>query len=274
MLYSVSRDTIAHVLVAIMLRNEAARRRRVLQSAIEDVKRRMARRSDAAKARFLMMVAEGDCYRTRRVVERAMGKWRGSTISGYLRCDEQTYESNFRMNRDTFDKLLGLLQSTEFVKKDEAKHARPRRSKQRRSADSAAFARAHTDPPSTRFKLAVCLYAMAQGGRFKLIGDAASVDKSTVRVWMSVFCMAVMRAVKPVYMPGKPFSPYERSAVQGKFASRRGFPDVTLACDGSHIPFYPCGDKKVKMQYRNYKGWTSLLAVAFVDSYYRFFDLG
>ena len=27
------------------------------------------------------------------------------------------------------------------------------------------------------------------------------------------------------------------------------------------------------MDYRNYKGWYSILAVAFVDSYYRFFDV-
>jgi hypothetical protein len=27
------------------------------------------------------------------------------------------------------------------------------------------------------------------------------------------------------------------------------------------------------MEYRNFKGWTSILAVAFVDSYYRFFDI-
>ena len=27
------------------------------------------------------------------------------------------------------------------------------------------------------------------------------------------------------------------------------------------------------MEYRNFKGWPSILAVAFVDSYYRFFDI-
>ena len=74
-------------------------------------------------------------------------------------------------------------------------------------------------------------------------------------------------------MPGQAFSSADRDAVQGQFASRRGVPNVTLACDGSHIAYKPCGGKKVKLQYRNYKGWTSILAVAFVDSYYRFFDL-
>ena len=47
---------------------------------------------------------------------------------------------------------------------------------------------------------------------------------------------------------------------------------MTMACDGTHIPFKPLG-KKLYLEYRNFKGWTSILAVAFVDSYYRFFDV-
>ena len=63
--------------------------------------------------------------------------------------------------------------------------------------------------------------------------------------------------------------------MQGQFASRRGIPGVSLACDGSHVPFKP-KNKAVAGDYRNYKGWTSILAVAFVDSFYRFYavDVG
>ena len=201
----------------------------------------------------------------RRVVERVRGKWRSSTLSGYLRTgDDITYRENFRMNRKTFNKLLGLLKPTSFAMCDEARFPTPVRGNKRRSPQSIAYARAHTDPPSTRYKLAVCLYAMAQGGRFKLIGDAASLGKNTVRKWMTAFCDAILQEVRPIYMPGTAFSSADRAAVQGQFASRRGFPNVTLACDGSHIPYHPLGGKKVKMQYRNYKGWTSILAVAFV----------
>ena len=62
--------------------------------------------------------------------------------------------------------------------------------------------------------------------------------------------------------------------MQGQFASRRGFPGVSLAVDGSHIPFRP-KNRSFFMDYHKYfKGWTSILAVAFVDSYYRFiFDV-
>ena len=66
--------------------------------------------------------------------------------------------------------------------------------------------------------------------------------------------------------------PQERAEVQGQFASRRGLWPCTLACDGSHIPFKP-KNKQLAVEYRNYKGWHSILAVAYVDSFYRFFDI-
>ena len=47
---------------------------------------------------------------------------------------------------------------------------------------------------------------------------------------------------------------------------------MNLACDGSHIPFTKYA-KKDANDYRNYKGWHSILTVAFVDSFYCFFDL-
>ena len=41
----------------------------------------------------------------RRTVERAAGKWRGSTIGGYLRGDNRTYLENFRCSRHHFKDL-------------------------------------------------------------------------------------------------------------------------------------------------------------------------
>jgi hypothetical protein len=275
MLYHLTNANIKALLLGFYLRQQADQRRRELQAEIAKVKRRMAQRRVQAISQIIMLISQHtEAGGPRRVVERCLGKWRGSTISGYLRGDDQTYCENFRMDRKTFDKLLELVQSTAFATVTGPKLvpmglAGGRRKRGR----TVSFARAHTDPPSTRYKLAVCLYAMAQGGRFKLIGDAAGIGKSTVRKWMVQFCEAIMTAVKPIYMPGTPYSPAEREAVRGKFASRRGVPDVAFACDGTHIPFHPRGGKKVKMLYRNYKGWTSILSVAWVDSYHRFFDL-
>ena len=274
MLSHVFLRSVRSILLATVLRDQAEKRRRALESEIDAVRSRMKKRRIAAIAHVVFLAAQDSSTgQPRRVVERVQGKWRCSTLSGYLRCDDKTYRENFRMTRRTLDKLLALMQTTSFATHDEAHFAQPVRTNARRTPESAAFARAHTDPPSTRYKLAVCLYAMGQGGRFKLIGDAASVSKNTVRKWMASFCEGILQTVRPIYMPGQAFSSADRDAVQGQFASRRGVPNVTLACDGSHIAYKPRGGKKVKLQYRNYKGWTSILAVAFVDSYYRFFDL-
>ena len=263
------------VLLLLNLRREAAKREELLQSEIDKVKRRMAKRRFSAISQLILLIAEDEHRNPRRVVQRCLGKWRGSSIGGYVRDgDDQTYHENFRMERKTFDKLLSLIEKTSFA----AVTTPPilpgmRKRAKRRSGEHVSFARAHTDPPSTRFKMAVCLYAMAQGGRFKQVGDAAGISNNTVRKYMVAFCEAVMTAVKPIYMPATPHSASEREYIRGKFASRCGIPNVALACDGTHIPYHPRGGKKAKMAYRNYKGWTSILAVAWVDSYHRFFDL-
>ena len=137
---------------------------------------------------------------------------------------------------------------------------------------SVHLARACTDPLPTSFKLAACLYAFGQGGPIKTLADACSIGKSTLRKWLNQFCSAAMTHLRPLYMPAKPFTAEERCAVAGQFASRRGIQDCILACDGSHVPFRP-SCKKTALDYKNYKGWTSILSVAFVDSYYHFFDI-
>lgn len=43
-----------------------------------------------------------------------------------------------------------------------------------------------TDPPTGRFKLAACLYAMGQGGRMKVLADACSLGVSTLRRWLEL----------------------------------------------------------------------------------------
>lgn len=142
-------------------------------------------------------------------------------------------------------------------------------------AGARRFQKAHErlDMPDLSFKVAVCMYALhGQGGPLKVLADVASIGESTLRKYLHLFVQAVISHIKPIYMPGQPFSSEDRAAVQGQFASRRGLPNVTLACDGSHVPFKP-KSKKVAMEYRNYKGWTSILTVAFVDSFYRFFEV-
>ena len=206
----------------------------------------------------------------RRVVHRALGKWRGSTLAGYLRDgDDQTYLENFRCTRVRFEALVAQLAHSRL---DTAAAATVARSTDWRKIRRAVNARAVLDPPSSRFKVAVALYSTGQGGPIKVLADVASIGVSTLRKYLEQYADACTTHLKPIYMPGTPWSDDDRKAVQGQFASRRGLAPVSLACDGTHIPFKPKG-KKLAMEYRNFKGWPSILAVAFVDSYYRFFDI-
>ena len=216
----------------------------------------------------VVMAASAAEAAPRRSVERALGKWRGSTIGGYLRGDDTTYLANFRCTKLRFDDLLAKLRGSCFASGVEHATYRPHA-----GARLTTKARSRLDPPDLRFKLAMCMYALGQqGGSTKVLADVGSIGESTLRRWLGAFARAVMTLLKPIYMPGKPYPESEREAVQDQFASRRGLHRCTLACDGSHIPFKP-KNKKVAMDYRNYKGWYSILSVAFVDSYYRFFDV-
>ena len=219
---------------------------------------------------FLCVLAsEMELKGNRRTVNRALAKWRGSTLSGYLRDgDDQTYLLNFRCTRKRFDAIVDGLRDSHLDAPPEKLPGSTDWRKVRRTAR----ARAITDPPSRRYKVAVALYATGQGGVVKVLADAASIGVSTLRKYLEQYADACTLRLKPIYMPGTPWSPEHRQAVQDQFASRRGFRPVALACDGSHIPYKPKG-KKLAMEYRNFKGWQSILTVAFVDSFYCFYDI-
>ena len=231
------------------------------------------------KTRMLLTVAArvaSEAPSSRDTVCRALGKWRGSTIAGYLwRNEGRMHKEKFRMVPALFDQLVKLLSGSQLDKSSgrvAASFAATRPATLRSGHLRVAAAQAATDPPSLEFKVACCLYVFAHGGQLSLSADAASIGESTLRHWLNIFCSSIISVLKPIYMPSKPFTEEDRAAIQGQFASRRGLPNVTLACDGSHIPFKP-PNKRVALDYRNYKGWFSILVVAFVDSYYRFFDL-
>ena len=226
------------------------------------------------------LAASESSSRANRVVPRALGKWRGSSLAGYVfRGDEKTYKEKFRMPKAAFDKLLALLTGSGFdcaLSHSDRSAALYATSGRRGSASRLRIrmvaARAATDPPCLKFKVATCMYIFARGGILEKVSDVASIGESTLRRWLHAFCAAIVEKLKPIYMPCKPFSKDERDAIQGQFASRRGLPNITLACDGTHTPFKP-PNKKVALDYRNYKGWYSLLTVAFCDSFFRFFDI-
>lgn len=62
----------------------------------------------------LQAMANSGVGQVRRVVPRALGKWRGSTLSGYLKHDDQTYLERFRATRAQLDGLVIRLQGSQL----------------------------------------------------------------------------------------------------------------------------------------------------------------
>jgi len=185
----------------------------------------------------------------RRKVQRCDGGWRGSTIGGYLyEGDTITFRKIFRMDRANFKRLVDELRASGHIK-DSKPH-------------NPALA------VTAEFKVAVCLYVMAHGATRRFAADAAGLGESTVRIYLEDFCTAVLSVLKPKYMPSRPDAT-RVEARRREFEKRRGIPNVSLAVDGTHIPFSPNNADHAK-DYMNYKGYKSILAVAFVDSFHQF----
>jgi len=198
----------------------------------------LAGQQQALHAAIVMSAAAAQDKAPRRTVKRAAGSWRGSTIAGYLQGDDTTYLQNFRSSKYRFNDLVSLLGGSVLDK------ASVRADYELRGR-AARFKKAHEirDTPDLRYKVAACMYALGQGGSIKVLADVASIGVSTLTKYLHLFAEATVANIKPIYMPGRPFSAEDRAAVQGQFASRRGLDPVTLACDGSHVPFKPKNKK-------------------------------
>jgi hypothetical protein len=182
----------------------------------------------------------------RRVVQRNVGGWEASTINQYVVSgDETTFRENFRVTQSTFKLITEKLEGARYVTSNRARNPAQRQ--------------------TAAFKIGVCMYYLAHGkGSAKVVGDAAGLGRSTVELYLTQFIAGVLNVLRPIYMPSTPPSPEMIKKIREQFASRRGISNVAMAVDGSHVPF--AGGP----EYRNYKGWESILAVAFVNSYYLF----
>ena len=95
----------------------------------------------------------------RRSVERALGKWRGSTLGGYLRGDDTTFLTTFRCSKLRFDDLVCKLRGSSIDSEAESATYRPHA-----GARLTSKARSRLDPPDLRFRLGMCMYALGQQG--------------------------------------------------------------------------------------------------------------
>ena len=154
------------------------------------------------------------------MIHRADNGWAGSTINGYVKTgDDKTYLRNFRCSRETFGFIVAHLQSSRHV--------------------TANGCRNPLYCMTAEFKVAVCMYFLAQDTGLKAAADAASLGESTVRKYLVQFQCGVLAVLRPIYMPGTPPTPDFVDTIREEFASRRGVPNVAMAVDGTHVPFHP-----------------------------------
>jgi len=110
---------------------------------------------------------------------------------------------------------------------------------------------------------------MGVGGNLQATSDAAHIAKATLHKWLNYkqFGLGVRDVFGPQYMR-PPTSP-ELDEIRENFFARRGIPGVALAVDGTHVPYVP-EIATARADYMNYKGWSSVAVVAFVNSFYMF----
>ena len=120
------------------------------------------------------------------------------------------------------------------------------------------------------FKVAVFLYHLGHGGTWRTTANVAKIGVSTARKYVRKVAAAVVKCIKPIYMPGKPCAD-RLTRVTRKFTERRGLGNVAMTVDGCHVPWQP-DEGSTREDYHNYKGWYSVLCLMFVDSFYMFVD--
>ena len=117
----------------------------------------------------LLAMANDGAKQARRVVPRALGKWRGSTLSGYLTHDDQTYLDRFRATRAQLDGLVERLQGSQLdaaenqyvlARRPPPPSGATARSPTSRKRARTKQARVIKDLPTLRYKVALCMYAL------------------------------------------------------------------------------------------------------------------
>ena len=209
----------------------------------------------ALLTKYMSVVTTNVVKNPRRIIQRGTEGWRGSAIEDYVaHGDKHTYALKFRVTRACFLDLCELLSTSGYLRANECRNPERRQTAQ--------------------FKLGVCLYFMAGNakGDVSAVGDAGHIGRSTVLSYLDEFVVGTLKVLKPLFMSNKPPAREYVRAVRAEFASRRGIANVGMAVDGSHVPYVP-QEENTKNDYKNYKGWMSILVVAFVNSFHLFVDV-
>uniref|UniRef100_A0A1B0DHP6 Uncharacterized protein n=1 Tax=Phlebotomus papatasi TaxID=29031 RepID=A0A1B0DHP6_PHLPP len=184
---------------------------------------------------------------------------RTRTVWAYFRTDaawvrlrdeapETEFKEAFRMSRESFWKLVGLL-------REDLQH-RP-------------------NPISTRLPVppekqaALTVYRLASCAEYRVVGDVFGIHKSTVCQYFHrvVKCINRKLLVRQIRMPNQ----HECRESAQEFESICSLPQIIGAVDGSHIPISSPEDGR--KDFLNRKGFASIILQATVDHNKKFIDI-
>jgi hypothetical protein len=120
---------------------------------------------------------------------------------------------------------------------------------------------------TARYKALVSLYYLAHGGSYIVVADSAGVSPSVLCTWVHRFAKGVIKVFAKQYIAHPKED--EMQLIMDEFERRRGIVGVSTAVNGTHVPWAP-DNNEYREDYHNYKGWHSILVIAFVSSFYMF----
>lgn len=155
--------------------------------------------------------------------------------------DEEYWLSTFRMTSDTFLYICDELRD----------HLKPAHN---------PFHQAR-EPIAAEEQVAICLYYLASGSLYRVVGDVFGIHKSTVCVIVHKVCNKIVEKLiqQWITIPDE----HECEEISERFRARCGLPRIILAIDGSHIPVTPPSNGRT--DFSNRKGWPSVVLQAAVD---------
>ncbi|KAH7967949.1 uncharacterized protein LOC119381906 [Rhipicephalus sanguineus] len=114
--------------------------------------------------------------------------------------------------------------------------------------------------------VAIGLYRLCCSAEERSIAELFPVGRSTVNEAYKELCEAVIETMETKWVNMPTVSSMAEHIRE--FTAMLGFPQAVGALDGCHFPVSP--PKESATDYRNYKGWYSMILLALVDHPYRF----
>ena len=180
--------------------------------------------------------------------------WQRSPIffTIYWAANDLEFKRQFRMSRPAFEALVNDL--SPWIKTGKSRNKKQN--------------------ICTRMKVGVALYYFAHGGSGQNLAHVSGLSKGVAFKYVHQIAKLITTKIAHKWMGDGIFKmlPNYMEECRSRFHSRHAFPNVGGCIDGTHVPYTP-NSGECEEDFKNYKGWTSLLCIAFVNSFYLFVDI-